>query len=233
MFFKYRLNYNDNIWDLYRFPHESVDSNMYFIPSHKCGIVFDPNENDDILKVFDIYQTQQIVIVLTHEHYDHTSGVVWLQSRIASMLFCHKTCAISISTEKGNDPKTLGKILLIKDMMDNGHRYDDFMASAKSYALFADKTFENNLDLEVGDIKFKCIAAPGHSPGSALYMLGDKFLFSGDSLLKDTPTMLHLPGSDKLAFLKITKPYLQSLSKDIVILPGHGEPFIMDEARFL
>ena len=33
--------------EIFRFPFELVDSNMYFIPSGDTGIVMDPNENDE------------------------------------------------------------------------------------------------------------------------------------------------------------------------------------------
>lgn len=59
---------------IYRFPYELVDSNMFFIPSGDTGIVFDPNENEELLRVFQELGTRSVEIVLTHEHYDHTTG---------------------------------------------------------------------------------------------------------------------------------------------------------------
>ena len=230
--YRYEAVVGKETFEVYRIPFELVDSNMYFIPSGDTGIVIDPNENDELLTLFEKYGTQRIVIVLTHEHYDHTIGVEWLQSKIENKLFCHKACAEAIATEKGNNPKTLGIILTIRDAADGGNRRDEFLAVAKKYTLQADLTFEEESEFEVGDIKLKCIPAPGHSPGSALYILGDQYIFTGDSLIQNTPTILRLPGSDRIAFKEITKPFLKTLPKDIMVFSGHGEPFNIDEAKY-
>ena len=231
--YRYEAVVGKETFEVYRIPFELVDSSMYFIPSGDTGIVIDPNENDELLTLFEKYDTKQIVIVLTHEHYDHTIGVEWLQSIIENKLFCHKSCAEAIATEKGNNPKTLGIILTIRDAADGGNRRDEFLAVAKKYTLQADLTFDEESELEVGDIKLKCIPAPGHSPGSALYILGNQYIFTGDSLIQNTPTILRLPGSDRVAFKEITKPFLKSLPKDMMVFPGHGEPFSIGEAQFL
>lgn len=220
-------------FEIYRFPYELVDSNMYFIPSGDTGVVIDPNENDELLELFQKKGTKSIYIALTHEHYDHTSGVIWLQSKIASKLFCHQACSEVIATEKGNDPKTLGYILTLRDATDGGSRRDDFLATAKRYVLKADETFDGEYELVVGNISLRCVPAPGHSPGSALYFLGANCVFSGDSLIQNTPTIVHLPGSDRKAFKQITKPFLQSLDNNILVFPGHGDPFKKGEAIFL
>lgn len=217
---------------IYRFPFELVDENMYFIPSGDTGIVVDPNENEELLDVFEQHGTKNIVIILTHEHYDHTTGVEWLQSKINSKLFCHKACAEAISSEKGNDPKTLGYILTLRDAVDGGHRRDDYLATAKRYTLHADETFEEEGKMVIGDLTMRFRPAPGHSPGSVLLFLGEN-LFSGDSLIQHTPTIVHLPGSDRKVFKAETKPYLQSLNKNIMVFPGHGEPFRICDAEFL
>ena len=231
--FHYRAQVGKEELDIYRFPFELVDSNMYFIPSGDRGVVIDPNKNEKLLAVFEKFGTRRVTIVLTHEHYDHTIGVSWLQSKVESYLFCHKACADIIATEKGNDPKTLGYILTLRDAVDGGHRRDDFLATAKRYTLHADDTFETPYDLVLGNITLRCIPAPGHSLGSVLYFLGDNTLFTGDSLIQHTPTIVHLPGSNRKAYKEITKPFLQSLDKNMMVFPGHGEPFRLCEAQFL
>ena len=231
--YQYQADVDDKTFEIYRFPYELVDSNMYFIPYRNTGIVIDPNENDELLALFKKHGTENIVIVLTHEHYDHTIGVEWLQTKIDSKLFCHKACAEAIATEKGNDPRTLAIILTLRDAVDGGNRRDEFMATAKTYILHADETFDDEYELVVGDIKLKCHHAPGHSPGSAINIWGDKYVFTGDSLIQDTPTILRLPGSDRVAFKQITRPFLMSLDKDMIVFPGHGEHFYIIVAKYL
>lgn len=218
---------------IYRLPYELVGSNMYFISSGNTGIVIDPNVNHELLHLFETQGTQEVVIVLTHEHYDHTVGVEWLQSNIKSRLFCHKYCAESIGTVEGNNPKTLAALLTIRDAVDGGCRRDTFMASAKSYVLHADETFEHHYVLKVNDILLQCYSAPGHSRGSAIYIMDGCCVFTGDSLIQQTPTILKLAGGNKNDFKAITQPLLRSLDKSMMVYPGHEAPFMLCDALFL
>lgn len=231
--YQYQLNVKNEHKVIYRFPYEPVDSNMFFIPDGDTGIVFDPNENDELLEVFQKCGTNKVVIVLTHEHYDHTNGVEWLQSTIESKLFCQKDCARAISTEKGNKPQLVAFILSIKDAEDGGHRYDDFKASFKKYALHADETFDDEYVLKVGGINLKCYSKPGHSPGSAVYIWGEQYVFTGDSLIQNTPTILRFPESNKNLYNTVTRPFLKSLDENSLVFPGHGGPFIIKNAKYL
>ena len=219
--------------DIYRFPFDPVDSNMYFIPDGEAGIVFDPNENEELLSVFKQNGTRKVTIVLTHEHYDHTNGVPWLQSRIESQLFCHRDCARSIASEKGNDPKLVAFVLSAKDAVDGGHRYELFKRTFKHYTLQADETFDGESVLHVGSITIACYSMPGHSPGSSVFIWDGHCAFTGDSLIQNTPTILRFPESDKLVYERVTRPFLRSLDKQMMVYPGHGEPFRITEAKYL
>lgn len=219
--------------EVYRFRYEPVDSNMYFIPVGEEGFVLDPNINVNILPLFDKYGTKRIQIVLTHEHYDHTTGVEWLQDKMEAPVFCQERCARSISSDKGNNPKFVALVLKNKDREDGGHRYDDFKNNYKPYTLKADETYEERATLRVGEVSFECFYTPGHSPGSTCYILDGKYIFTGDSLIQNTPTVLRFKTSNKEVFEQKTLPFLQSLDKNMLVFPGHGEPFKINEAKYL
>lgn len=229
----YQVKNKKASWIVYRFPYEPVDSNMFFIPDGETGIVFDPNENDELLRVFKKYGTKRIVIVLTHEHFDHTNGTLWLQTKIESTLFCQKDCAESIASKRGNDPKLVAFVLAARDANDGGHRYEEFKSGFKRYTLHADISFEQEFLLQVGGIEIKCVSKPGHSPGSALFIWGDRCVFTGDSLIQNSPTVLRFPESDKVLYEEITRPFLKSLDKNMLVFPGHGEPFKIQDAKYL
>lgn len=229
----YQVKIDETSWIVFRFPYEPVDSNMFFIPDGDTGIVFDPNESEELLPVFEQYGTKHIVIVLTHEHFDHTSGTIWLQSKIKATLLCQKDCAASIASDRGNDPKLVAFVLAAKDAVDGGNRYVTFKSDFKKYTLYADMTFEKEYLLNVGNIKMKCCSSPGHSPGSALFLWGDGCVFTGDSFLQNNPVVLRFPESDKTLYNEVTLPFLKSLHKNIMVFPGHGEPFINSESKYL
>jgi glyoxylase-like metal-dependent hydrolase (beta-lactamase superfamily II) len=76
--------------------------------------------------------------------------------------------------------------------------------------------------LQVGDMKFQIIHAPGHSPGSiCLYWPQEKALFTGDVIFNQGIGRTDLPGGDGEAL----KESIRRLSKLDVehLLSGHGE----------
>ena len=230
---RYTINVKNTMLEVYRFRYEPVDSNMYFIPVGEEGFVFDPNINVDILPLFEKYGTKRIQIVLTHEHYDHTTGVEWLQDKMGAPVFCQERCARSISSDKGNNPKFVALVLKNKDREDGGHRYEDFKANYKPYTLKADEIYEEHGNVRVRDVSFECFYTPGHSPGSTCYILDGMYIFTGDSLIQNTPTVLRFKTSNKEVFEQKTLPFLQLLDKNMLVFPGHGEPFKINEAKYL
>ena len=51
---------------------------------------------------------------------------------------------------------------------------------------------EENQILYLGKRRVQCVKAPGHTPGSMVYCLDDKYLFTGDCLrIKDGASLLH------------------------------------------
>lgn len=230
---QYIISVHDVPLEIYRFRYEPVDSNMWFIPVGKSGFVFDPNISEDMLSLFKKYGTTNVQIVLTHEHYDHTTGVEWLQGQIEAKVFCHKDCAKYIASGKGNSPRLVAMALKTKDLVDGGHRCDDFMAAYKPYILKTDETFGEKGTVAINNVSFDCYSTPGHSPGSACYILDNKYVFTGDSLIQNAPTILRFRTSSKESYERVTLPFLKSLDKNMLVFPGHGEPFKINEAKYL
>lgn len=229
----YLYQENNGGRSIYRFPDKLVGSNMYFVSTGETGVVIDPNVNNELLYVFGKLGTKKVLIALTHEHYDHTMGIEWLRDNIETKLFCQKKCGEAIASVKGNDPNTLAAILSIRDAVDGGNRRDTFMLTAKNYTLHADTVFDGECVLKIGDIILTCISTPGHSPGSACFILDGFCVFTGDSLIKNTPTILKLPGGNKKDYLDITRPFLRSLDENMMVYPGHEVPFKLCEAQYL
>lgn len=124
-------------------------------------------------------------------------------------------------------------VLATKDSADGGHRYDDFKKTFLKYTLNADSSFESREQLAIGGLTIDSISTPGHTPGSACYVIEESIIFTGDSLIQDTPTITRLPESNKDVFMNVTMPFLKSLDKGMLVFPGHGEPFKINEAKYL
>jgi len=225
--FTYTIDSKDIL--VYRSVYAPVKSNMYTILTEKEAIVFDPNVDKDLLCLFKEKGIERVHILLTHGHYDHISGVEWLKEKTSAEVFCQEMCAKRLLNPKRPLVRLVAIVLAQQDREDGGHRYQDFKASYRPFAIVADKTFDIEKIFKIGDMKFKVISTPGHSEGSACYDLFDKLVFTGDTLLQNDPIILRFPGGNKKDYENISLPYLRSLPKDTIIMPGHGDPFILKD----
>lgn len=72
---------------VYKFIMPLIKSNMYVILSDRQALIIDPNVNEEAMNLLEGYNVEKIVIILTHEHYDHISGVNYFRSKWDCTLF--------------------------------------------------------------------------------------------------------------------------------------------------
>lgn len=92
------------------------------------------------------------------------------------------------------------------------------------YSCEADEIFNGKKEWNFESHKIVMQETPGHSKGSICILVDEEILFSGDTLVTGHETILRLPGGSKKDFASITLPYLESLDREIMVYPGHGEP---------
>ena len=68
---------------------------------------------------------------------------------------------------------------------------------------------------------FEVIYTPGHTEGSLIYIF-DKYIFTGDTLFNMSVGRTDLKGGNNSKLNKSLKIF-NSLDKEAIILPGHGE----------
>lgn len=228
---QYTFEVNGKSVTVYRSVYAPVRSNMFILFSDYEAMVFDPNENDELLDLFKDKGTKYVHILLTHGHYDHISGIKWLKDKVNADVFCQRKCAERIANNKKPLSRLVAMVLAQEDKVDGGHRYQDFKVSYKPFAVVADKTFDKEDKLKFGSLDIEVFSTPGHSEGSACYKLYEQMVFTGDSLIQDTVAITRFPGGNKFEYDTITLPFLRSLPKDTIILPGHGEPFLLKDTK--
>ncbi len=204
---------------------------MYTILTGGEAVVFDPCEDAELLKLLEAKEIKNVHIFLTHEHYDHTSGLKWLREHTDNQLFCHEATARKLSTPRGSFPHLVSFVLAQQDKEDGGHRYQDFKKNYQPYTCEVDKTFTIKAAINIGNLHFEVTSTPGHSHGSACYVLNEKIVFTGDTLLRDDAVITRFPESDDKIFKEVALPYLQSLDKKLIVMPGHGDPFVLSETN--
>ena len=216
--------------ELYRSVYRFVNSNMYAIIINRSAIIIDPHKSDELTDLLVRTGVDDVWVLLTHEHHDHTSGLFWYQEQFNARFFVQKEGAEWMASEWYLRPMFLTFLLSEADKVNGTDVLSEFKKDFVPKKYWADGIYENSLDWNLEGHCFTFYHIPGHSKGSSLIIMDEKLAFTGDTLFLDVPTSLRFPGGSKNDFLEITVPLLnRKLKKDMVILPGHGRPFALGE----
>jgi glyoxylase-like metal-dependent hydrolase (beta-lactamase superfamily II) len=83
----------------------------------------------------------------------------------------------------------------------------------------------DNEVIRLGEISLQVLATPGHTPGSiCLGTLGQRVLFTGDTLFPGGPGATKFPGGDFPTIIRSLRRLFAMFDDDTVVLPGHGAP---------
>ena len=96
-----------------------------------------------------------------------------------------------------------------------------------------DFLLEDDSVVEVGRLRLRTIATPGHTPGSMCFRLeGSPVLFSGDTLFPGGPGATRFPESDFDAIIRsIDERLFSRLDADTIVMPGHGDDTTIGKER--
>lgn len=197
------------------FPGELIDERMYLIPAGDEPVVIDPHADDALLSY--LKNARLVHIFLTHEHYDHISGVNWLREKLPCRVYASEVCAESM--EKLPNSTAHFPLLFIGD--------PEKYAWAKKnlplpYVCRADVRLEDFPQAQLLGEDWQAWKTPGHSPGGMSYLYRGKYLFSGDSLLGNGMELKSIGANQKA--LAATLESYQALPGNIGLFPGHGDP---------
>jgi glyoxylase-like metal-dependent hydrolase (beta-lactamase superfamily II) len=97
------------------------------------------------------------------------------------------------------------------------------------YSCMADMVFEKEKTIDWKGHKIELVSTPGHSKGSICIIVDNKYLFSGDSLLRDYPTITRLKGGSYKIYKENTLEFFKFLLPETIVYPGHYESFKLIE----
>lgn len=184
-------------------------ANCYIVMDEdsKETMVLDPGGDvDDIEKAINILGAKVKYILLTHGHFDHTTGVDRLQAVTKA--------EVAIGSEDNE--------MILKGMQ----YYGPFIEGGAHIKL------NHGDSLPLGKYTVQCIATPGHTPGGMCFLVNNH-LFSGDTLFKGSIGRSDLLGGNGETLINSIKEKLMILPKDIIVYPGHGpSTTIGDEAIY-
>lgn len=203
-----------------------LDSNMYVIEENKHLIVIDPYWDNRVASLFKNLSSRIDFVYLTHEHYDHISGMQVFQRQYGSRVFCSDECAVGISDTRKNHTRYFEAFCALQNK--ESQRDKSLFVQPTQY--HADDVFNGQFEMEWQGHKLLFFKTPGHSEGSSCLLVEYKFLFCGDSLARDTEVITRFPGGDAQVFHCITLPLFLKLPGSICVLPGHYDSFRLEQS---
>ena len=145
------------------------------------------------------------MILLTHGHFDHCTGVAGLLEKWPELpVYIHEADVVD----------TVGEQLKFRRLGERNQRY-----------------YHEGDKLTVGNLTLDVMETPGHSQGSvSLLVEGQHVIFSGDTLFRGNCGRCDFPGGDYRAMVR-SLGRLGKLEGQYTVYPGHEEATDMDYER--
>lgn len=190
--------------ELYCLPGGVLGANTYIVHAKESdsAIVIDPTDYELLHSFIESRCLHPIAILLTHGHFDHTSGLVQTVKQYNVPVYMHPSDLPMLS-----DPNLSGLHLFFPD------------AEFESWDEITPLSDEQVLQLD--DLSVKVLSTPGHSLGSVCYFIED-CLFTGDTLFKRGYGRTDLWGGS-MRSLMTSLDRLKQMDSMLQVHPGHGE----------
>jgi glyoxylase-like metal-dependent hydrolase (beta-lactamase superfamily II) len=170
------------------------------------GVLIDPGDEVDAL--LDVVRDSRIdvsLILLTHAHLDHVTGVAAAKRTLGAPVYLHR---------------------------DDLPLYEHVEQQGAMFGITVERqpdvdAFYDGGPLLFGDYEVRVHHTPGHCPGGVCLQIGPKgtageHLFVGDTLFASSIGRTDLPGGDYETLLHSITRVLFALGDAAIVHPGHG-----------
>ncbi len=184
-------------------PTGPLEVNCYLIGCENSRHIFVVDPGDDADRIITMIANLRLIpqaVIATHGHLDHLGDIKTVQERFNIPFWIHSDDAPLVAA---------------------------LPAQATAFGLHLsgipviDRHLEHDQFLPLGDMEWRIIHTPGHSPGS-ICLQSDLTLLSGDTLFAGSVGRCDLPGGDWTRLQESIRTRLLTLDESTVVYPGHG-----------
>ena len=170
-----------------------------------CAVIDPGDEPKRIEAMIASCGCSPVMILLTHGHFDHCTGVAGLLKKWPDLpVYIHEA---DVTDSSGSE-------LTFRRLGEKNQRY-----------------YQESDTLTVGGLTLRVMETPGHSRGSVCLLVeGQGVIFSGDTLFRGNCGRCDFPGGDYRAMLR-SLARLGRLEGQYQVYPGHEEATDMDYER--
>ena len=170
-----------------------------------CAVIDPGDEPERIEALMATTGCTPVMILLTHGHFDHCTGVAGL---------LEKWPDLPVYIHEADVTDGVGGELTFRRLDEKNQRY-----------------WHEGDTLTVGGLTLRVMETPGHSRGSVCLLVeGQGVIFSGDTLFRGNCGRCDFPGGDYRAMLR-SLARLGRLEGQYQVYPGHEEATDMDYER--
>lgn len=188
-----------------------LKSNCYIVETEpgRCIAVDIGGDSRMLMNFLSMKKLKLTKILLTHGHFDHIGGVAETAAASGAEVYIHADDANMLESASASLSSSMSIM--------------DFKPVNNYTAVFGDCYIND------GNLTFRILHTPGHSPGSVCYICEDVIL-SGDTLFCCSIGRTDFPGGDPDAMLRSLRT-LSNLEGNYRVCPGHNETTTLDYER--
>ncbi|GBL31312.1 hydrolase [Actinomycetes bacterium] len=157
---------------------------------------------DEILKK---HSLKPVAVIATHGHLDHTFSIQPIADGYSIPAYIHSLDRIALLHPERYLSPEFAATLSAMDFVEPGDV----------------RELRNEEVVELVGMKFKAIHAPGHTPGSLVFVVDDELLVSGDVLFAGSIGRTDLPGGSAEAMEQTLRKKIMPMADHLRVLPGH------------
>ncbi len=195
-----------------------IQENCYIVSEGADAIIIDCGalsaaDRAAVTDYIDAHGLQPRAHLLTHAHFDHLFGAMYLYQRYGLQ-----------PRLAAADDRIYATAVEQAGLMFGGRLDFDLPPLGTPIA--------DGEEMQYGALRLRAIATPGHTPGGmAFYFEDEAVVFTGDSLFCRSIGRTDLPGGDYRQLIESLSAMMSVLPDDVTAYPGHGPSTTIGQER--